>query len=163
MFIVKHKFVLESRLLRKVVFKVLEDTMEVFSRVGLLQHIFAWSIVGACNLVLGSGLVGQVATIRLGDDSASLFRDTHLGTVFEIASLDPGGNVKIGVDQRDIRNVDGVLLLQSLLPCDHFIVLHGLELQIDALNDNLVFSADHLQYLALTLLVTSRDNFNLIE
>ena len=59
--------------------------------------------------------------------------------------------------------MNGMLFLERFSTCDHFFILHFLELQVNALNHNLVRPADHLEDLALTLLVSARDYFDLID
>ena len=56
-----------------------------------------------------------------------------------------------------------MLFLKSLGTRDHFLILHPLELEVDALHDHLVLFANDLQHLALTLLVATADHFDLSE
>lgn len=56
-----------------------------------------------------------------------------------------------------------MLFLQRLGTRDHFLVLYALELEVDALDDDLVLFADDLEHLALTFLVATADYLNLSE
>ena len=160
-FIFEDQLKLESGFVLEICVEFHVDASEVFARVSLLKHGIWCGVERARFEVLGASEVSEVASVGLRDDGSRLFRHSHFLAVFKVANFDASSNVELRVDQSDVRNVQGVLLLEGLCALDHLLVLHFLKLHVDALDDNLVLIANDLDHLALRLLVATSDDLNL--
>ena len=122
----------------EVVLKVLIHLEEVLASVRLLEHSFRLGVQGTRLDVFDSDLILQVAPIGLGNDRTWLLRHSYLCAVLEVTVLDSCWDVELGVYQRDVWDVNGMFLLNSLDSSYHLFVTHLLKLHVDAFDENLI-------------------------
>mmetsp|Transcript_17982 Transcript_17982/g.30605 ORF Transcript_17982/g.30605 Transcript_17982/m.30605 type:complete len:218 (-) Transcript_17982:53-706(-) len=124
------------------------DGDEVLTSVRLLQHFVHGGVERSHSSVLDAVDEFEFDTLGLGDDQPRLLGNSHLLTLLCESDSHPRRLVRLGVDQVDVTDVDGELLLRRLLPPHHLLVVDLDVLVVDALHQHLVLLPEHLQHLS---------------
>ena len=93
--------------------------------------------------------------IRLWDYSTALLGDSDLCAVFQETVLDSGWLVDLRVEQRNIRDVEWVLLLDSFFHSLVLFVVDNFEFHVDSLDHYLILLPEHFNDFALLFFIAT--------